>query len=67
MLPIKPSCARGVLADVLCALARSRVTESQVLAVPVSLLTLILLVFLGFHTYLSCSGQTTKAIVREVR
>ena len=32
-----------------------------------SVLTLILLVFLGFHTYLSCSGQTTKAIIRGVR
>ena len=39
----------------------------QVLALPVSALTVVLLVFLGFHTYLSCSGQTTKAIVRGVR
>lgn len=31
------------------------------------MLTAVLLIFLGFHTYLSCSGQTTKAIVRGVR
>jgi hypothetical protein len=38
-----------------------------VLAIPVSILTCILLGFLAFHTYLSCSGQTTKAVVRAAR
>ena len=37
------------------------------LGVPVSILTCILLGFLGFHTYLSCSGKTTKAVIRARR
>jgi hypothetical protein len=37
------------------------------MAVPVSILTVILLGFLAFHTYLSCSLQTTKTVMRAHR
>ena len=46
---------------------RSMLIFFGVLAIPVSILTCILLGFLAFHTYLSCSGQTTKAVVRAAR
>ena len=35
--------------------------------VPVSVLTLILIIFLGFHLYITCTGSTTKALVKKIK
>lgn len=44
--------------------------NSQMLAmmmVPVSIITVVLVIFLGFHTYLSFTGTTTKAMVKSMK
>ncbi len=42
-------------------------TMLSMMMVPVSIITVVLVIFLGFHVYLSCSGRTTKAMVKSMK
>ena len=35
--------------------------------VPVSIITVVLVIFLSFHVFLLCSGRTTKAMIKSIK
>jgi hypothetical protein len=47
--------------------AHQKSTMLSMMMVPVSIITVVLVIFLGFHVYLSCSGRTTKAMVKSMK
>ena len=47
--------------------AHEKSTMLAMMMVPVSIITVVLVIFLSFHVYLSCSGRTTKAMVKSIK
>ena len=49
------------------AAAHGKASLLAMMMVPVSIITVVLVIFLSFHVYLSCTGRTTKALVKSMK